>query len=146
MRRGYYEKEQSVHDIHCEMFEKWAYFSRKILKNGYPFLPKSLLKMGRGFEARAAHLGPVQLKSKYPPRHEAPGYVINTLWMMIICTAASTSSYLIKVDHDVHVLFLGTRYKLVLVLAAVFFFYFVNIYAIKMLIYDINLTSLSDMI
>ena len=30
-------------------------FQEKILKNGYPFLPKSPLKMGRGFEARAAH-------------------------------------------------------------------------------------------
>ena len=29
----------------CKIFEKWAYFSRKILKNGYPFLSKSPLKM-----------------------------------------------------------------------------------------------------
>ena len=45
----------------CKIFEKWAYFSRKNLKNGYPFLPKSLLKMGRGFEARAAHPCPTQI-------------------------------------------------------------------------------------
>ena len=45
----------------CEVFEKWAYFSRKILKNGYPFLPKSPLNMGRGFEARAAHPCPTQI-------------------------------------------------------------------------------------
>ena len=44
-----------------EIFEKWAYFSRKILKNRYSFLPKSPLKMGRGFEARAAHPGPTQI-------------------------------------------------------------------------------------
>ena len=44
-----------------EIFEKWAYFSRKMLKNGYPFLPKSPLKMGRGFEARAAHPCPTQI-------------------------------------------------------------------------------------
>ena len=43
------------------IFEKWVYFSRKILKNGYPFLPKSPLKMGRGFEARAAHPCPTQI-------------------------------------------------------------------------------------
>ena len=45
----------------CEIFEKWAYFSRKILKNGYPFLPKSPLKMGRGFEVWAAHSCPTQI-------------------------------------------------------------------------------------
>ena len=44
-----------------EIFEKWAYFSRKILKNGYPFLPKTPLKIGRGFEARAAHPCPTQI-------------------------------------------------------------------------------------
>ena len=38
-----------------EIFEKLAYFSRKILKNGYSFQPKSPLKMGRGYEAPAAH-------------------------------------------------------------------------------------------
>ena len=42
-------------------FEKRAYFSRKILNNGYPFLPKWPLKMGRGFEARAAHPCPNQI-------------------------------------------------------------------------------------
>ena len=42
-------------------FEKWAYFSRRNLKNGYPFLPKSPLKMGRGFEAREAHPCPTQI-------------------------------------------------------------------------------------
>ena len=53
-----------------KIFEKWAYFSRKILKNGYPFLPKLPLKMDRGFEAEQ-HT-PVQLKSEYPPRGSAP--------------------------------------------------------------------------
>ena len=52
-----------------ELFEKWAYFSRKILKNGYPFLPKSPLKMGRGFEAWAAHPCPTQIW--VPPRDYA---------------------------------------------------------------------------
>ena len=42
-----------------------GYFSRKILKNGYPFLPKSPLKMGRVL--RLEHYTPVQLKSEYPP-------------------------------------------------------------------------------
>ena len=41
--------------------EKWAYFSRKILHSGYPFLTKWPLKMGRGFEARAAHPCPNQI-------------------------------------------------------------------------------------
>ena len=45
----------------CEIFEKWAYFSRKLLKNGYPFVPKSPLKMGKGFEAQAAHPCPTQI-------------------------------------------------------------------------------------
>ena len=45
-----------------EIFEKWAYVSRKILKNGYPFLPKSPLKMGRGFEARVSHPCPTQIR------------------------------------------------------------------------------------
>ena len=43
-----------------KIFEIWAYFSRKIFKNGYPFLPKSPLKMGNGFEARAAYPCPTQ--------------------------------------------------------------------------------------
>ena len=48
--------------------EKWAYFSRKILNNGYlsAFLPKWILKMGRGFEAQVAHLCPNQIW--VPPR------------------------------------------------------------------------------
>ena len=29
------------HAQNREIFEKWAYFSRKNLKKGYPFLPKS---------------------------------------------------------------------------------------------------------
>ena len=53
------------HGENCKIFEKWAYFSRKILKNGHPFLPKSPLKMGRGFEARAAH--PCQTQIWVPP-------------------------------------------------------------------------------
>ena len=44
-----------------EIFEKWAYVSRKILTNGYPFLPKSPLKMGKGFEVQAAHPCPTQI-------------------------------------------------------------------------------------
>ena len=44
-----------------EIFEKCAYFSRKILKNGYPFLPKSPLGMDSGFEDRAAHPCPTQI-------------------------------------------------------------------------------------
>ena len=32
----------------------WKYFSRKILNNGHPFLPKWPLKMGRGFETPVA--------------------------------------------------------------------------------------------
>ena len=40
---------------------KMALFSRKILKNGYPFWPKSPLKMGMGFEAWAAHPCPTQI-------------------------------------------------------------------------------------
>ena len=47
-----------------KIFEKWAYFSRKILKNGYPSLPKSPLKIGRGL--RLQWHTPVQLKSEYP--------------------------------------------------------------------------------
>ena len=57
--------------------EKWAYFSRKILKNGYPFLPKSPLKMGGGFEARAAHFCPTQIW--VPPRD----WVLS--WLRIQC-------------------------------------------------------------
>ena len=51
-----------------EIFVKWAYFSRKNLKNGYPFLSKSPLKMGRGFGARAAHPCPTQIWDPPPPR------------------------------------------------------------------------------
>ena len=36
-------------------------FQEKNLENGYPFLPKSPLKMGRGFEAREAHPCPTQI-------------------------------------------------------------------------------------
>ena len=46
--------------------QKWPYFSRKILKNGYPFWPNSPLKMGMGFEAWAAHPCPTQIW--VPPR------------------------------------------------------------------------------
>ena len=38
-----------------------GYFWRKILKSGYPFWPKSPLKMGMGFEARAGHPCPTQI-------------------------------------------------------------------------------------
>ena len=44
---------------------------RKILKNGYPFWPKSPLKMGMGFEARAAHLCPTKIWVPPPPE---PGH------------------------------------------------------------------------
>ena len=43
-------------------------FWRKILKNGYPFWPKSPLKMGMGFEAWAAHPCPTQIW--VPPRDQ----------------------------------------------------------------------------
>ena len=39
----------------------WKYVMRKIPKNGYPFQPKWPLKMGRGFEAWAAHPSPDQI-------------------------------------------------------------------------------------
>ena len=48
----------------CNICEKWTYFSREIFNNGYTFLLKWPLKMGRGFEARAAH--PCPIKSEYP--------------------------------------------------------------------------------
>ena len=54
----------------AQKFEKWACFSRKILKHEYLFLPKWPLKMGRGFEARAAHPCPTWTKSEHP---SAPG-------------------------------------------------------------------------
>ena len=41
--------------------EKWAYISRKIPKNGYPFLPEWPLNMGMGFEARSADFCPNQI-------------------------------------------------------------------------------------
>ena len=44
----------------------------KILKNGYPFLPKSPLKMGRGFEAWVAHPCPTQIWVSPPPRLYIP--------------------------------------------------------------------------
>ena len=42
-------------------FLKNGPFSRKIVKNGYHILPKSPLKMGRGFEARVTHPCPTQI-------------------------------------------------------------------------------------
>ena len=51
----------------CKILEKWAYFSRKILKNGYPFLPRSPIKIGRGFEAQAAHPCPTQIWVRATP-------------------------------------------------------------------------------
>ena len=48
----------------CKICEKWAYFSRKILNNGYPFLSKWPLKIGRDIEAQVAP--PIQTKSEYP--------------------------------------------------------------------------------
>ena len=47
--------------IFWQIGPKWPYFSRKIHKNGYPFWPKSPLKMGMGFEAWAAHPCPTQI-------------------------------------------------------------------------------------
>ena len=47
----------------CKICEKWAFFSRKILISGCPFLPKWPLKMGRGFEWHT----PVQTNSEYLP-------------------------------------------------------------------------------
>ena len=39
---------------HPKIVKKWAY-SRKIPKNGYLFLPKWPLKIGRGFEVQVVH-------------------------------------------------------------------------------------------
>ena len=64
--RKIFEKWASENPENRKIFEKWAYFSRKILKNGYLFLPKSPLKMGRGFEARAAHLCPTPRARNLP--------------------------------------------------------------------------------
>ena len=47
-----------------ENCEKWAHILRKIPQNGYLFLPKWPIKIGRGFEAWVAH--PVQTKFEYP--------------------------------------------------------------------------------
>ena len=44
--------------------EKWTYFSRKICNNGYPFLSKWPLKMGRVL--RLEPHTPGQTKSEYP--------------------------------------------------------------------------------
>ena len=41
------------------------FFKKKNLKNGYPFLPISPLKMGRGFEAWAAHPCPTQILGSF---------------------------------------------------------------------------------
>ena len=49
----------------ADFLKKKAYFWRKILKNWYPFWPKSPLKMGMGL--RLERHTPVQLKSEYPP-------------------------------------------------------------------------------
>ena len=65
-------KTQKNHKI-CE---KLAYFSRKILNNGYPLLPKWPLKMGRGFEARAAHPCP-----QYPNQIWVPPRVLSYLFI-----------------------------------------------------------------
>ena len=42
-------------------FWKIGLFLKENPKNGYPFWPKSPLKMGMGFEARAAHPCPTQI-------------------------------------------------------------------------------------
>ena len=60
----------------CKICEKWVYFSRKILNNGYPFLPKWPLKMGRGFDARAAYPRP------------------NQIWVPPVCLLCPNASYL----------------------------------------------------
>ena len=71
-------REIPKHRSHMGLFCGWAkifrcspskivknyLFARKICKNGYLFLPKWLLKMGKGFEAWAAH--PIQIKSEKP--------------------------------------------------------------------------------
>ena len=54
---------------------------RKILKNEYPFLPKSPLKMGRGFEARAAHPCPTQI---WVPPGALPTIYVNCLRHFVI--------------------------------------------------------------
>ena len=50
----------------AEFWKNRPIFEGKSLKNGYPFWPKSPLKMGMGFEARAAHPCPTQIW--VPPR------------------------------------------------------------------------------
>ena len=62
------------------IFEKKAYFWRKILKNGYPFWPKSPLKMGMGFEARAAHPCPTQIWVPPPPGWALGSENQNVMW------------------------------------------------------------------
>ena len=61
---------------------------QKILKNGYPFLPKSPLKMGRGFEARAAHPCPTQILVPPPPGPIHTGSVA-IIWFGQGCDAAN---------------------------------------------------------
>ena len=48
----------------------------KFLKNGYPFLPKSPLNMGRGFEAWAAHPCPTQI---WVPPQEWLGHLFSDI-------------------------------------------------------------------
>ena len=64
--------------------QKWAYFSRQILNNGYPFLPKWPLKMGKGFEVRAAHPCPTQIW--VPPSYTSfePSYSVCIAMIVIL--------------------------------------------------------------
>ena len=50
-----------------QIFKKWTHILRKMPKKGYLFLPKWPLKMGRGFEAEAAHPCPNQIWVSPPP-------------------------------------------------------------------------------
>ena len=48
-----------------ENYEKWTYILRIIPENGCLFLPKSPLKIGRGFDAQTEH--PRQNQIQVPP-------------------------------------------------------------------------------
>ena len=64
-----------------EIFENWTNFSRKILKNGYPFLPKSPLKWV-GVLRLERHT-PVQLNFWVPPGDLATEVKISVWWLSV---------------------------------------------------------------
>ena len=73
-------------------------FQEKNLKNGYPSLPKSPLKMGRGFEARAAHPCPTQIWVTPPP---PPGFIL-LIFLLILRQGGSVQRALL--DYDARVI------------------------------------------